>query len=190
MACQRIFVVPKSRLVHARPLRDGESLTYEFFYEPGRAMVHPSLGRLAFVLEPAGLRLHGLTDGPGRQWSGLDSANAAHEPNFRRGSGHLPLRSGRWNRVTLQLRDGAIALDLNGQRIGQWKLEPDNDRHFDLYHDPDRTSVGVRGVVLSGPWPEKGGSDLLTSLKAMRATRAFVNAPIRKPTRTLPWWAS
>ena len=42
-------------------LEDGE-IDYEFFHEPGKAMVHPALGRLAFLIEPDGVKVHRITD--------------------------------------------------------------------------------------------------------------------------------
>ena len=61
----------QSRLAYARPLLDGESVSYSFLHEPGLVEVHPSLGRLAFLIEPGGVRLHWMTDGPGLDPSGL-----------------------------------------------------------------------------------------------------------------------
>ena len=40
-------------------------MTYEFFYTPDgdAVMTHPALGRLAFLLQPEGVRVHWITDG-------------------------------------------------------------------------------------------------------------------------------
>ena len=45
--------VAESGLHYFRPLLAGESITYEFRYEPGKHEVHPALGRLAFLIEPS-----------------------------------------------------------------------------------------------------------------------------------------
>jgi len=37
-------------------------IEYEFYYEPGKTLVHPALDRLTFLLDPAGVRVHWLTD--------------------------------------------------------------------------------------------------------------------------------
>ena len=54
---------PQSLLRYQRPLLEGESISYDFFYDPGEAEVHPSLGRVAFLIEPNGVRVHWITDG-------------------------------------------------------------------------------------------------------------------------------
>lgn len=155
------FNAGQSRLVYVRPLAAGESLRYEFFYEPGRVMVHPSVGRRVLMLEPTGARLHWATDGPDREWSGLEPGNLTDDPSVRRGPALQPLRPKAWNGVTLRIREEGVGVELNGQLIVELGLEPGNDRRFGLFHDPDQTSVRVRGVVLSGPWPERVGPDLL-----------------------------
>src|SRR5262249_52872006 len=66
-----------SKLAYFRPLHPGETVRYEFFYQPGKVQVHPSLGRLAFLLEPEGVRLHWLTDVTADDWTGLAADNVA-----------------------------------------------------------------------------------------------------------------
>ena len=58
----------------------GETLRYEFFYEPGKSHGYPSLGRLAFVLEPDGVRLRWLSERPTEDWTGLAIANPSQAP--------------------------------------------------------------------------------------------------------------
>ena len=53
----------ESVLRYHRPMLEDGRIAYEFYYEPGKAMVHPSLDRLAFLLEPDGVQVHRLTDG-------------------------------------------------------------------------------------------------------------------------------
>ena len=50
-------------LQYQRPLCDGETLTYEFFYEPGKIEVHPSIGRIAYMLRDDGCKLHWMNAG-------------------------------------------------------------------------------------------------------------------------------
>ncbi|MGC1272146.1 MAG: DUF1581 domain-containing protein, partial [Planctomycetaceae bacterium] len=42
----------QSWIYYHRPLWDDESIEYEFFHDGGHGVAHPSLGRLAFLLEP------------------------------------------------------------------------------------------------------------------------------------------
>ena len=47
-----------SRLYYHRPLRNGETVRYEFYYDrDAKQLVHPTLGRLAMLLEPDGVQL-------------------------------------------------------------------------------------------------------------------------------------
>jgi tetratricopeptide (TPR) repeat protein len=156
----------QSRLYYHRPLRGGESVTYEFLYEPGETMVYPALGRLAFLLEPDGVRLHWLTDGADNEWTGLAADNAADEPAGRRGPGRLPLKEGAWNSATLALDGDALVLSLNGAEVFRRPMEPDNDRLFGFFHYKDRTAVKVRNVVLKGDWPRAFAAATLVAMAA------------------------
>lgn len=53
----------ESLVRYFRPLEDGDTLTYEFLHEPGRVEIHPALGRLAFLIETSGVRIHWITAG-------------------------------------------------------------------------------------------------------------------------------
>jgi hypothetical protein len=143
----------QSRIFYHRPLLDGESIAYEFLYEPGKTMAHPSLDRLAFLLDPEGVKLHWLTDGGEGDWTGLAADNAIEAPELRRGSGPLPLKPGEWNRASIKIEKGVAAIDLNGVRICEYPLEKANQRIFGLFHDKGKTEVKVRDIVLRGDWP-------------------------------------
>lgn len=153
----------QSLLTYERPLRDGDVLTYAFYCDPDEVMVHPTLGRTAFLLEPGGVRLHWLTSGAG-DMSGLSAANAVDVPEHRRGEGPLPLKPGDWNAVAVTIGDGSAKLELNGVLVYEHPLEPGDDPRFGLYHDKDRTSVQVRDVVLKGRWPEALSEDDLAAI--------------------------
>ena len=145
----------QSRLAYARPILDGESVTYSFLHEPGRIEVHPSLGRLAFLLSEDGVRLHWMTDGPGLDPSGLDADNAVDDPSSRRGPGPIPLKPDAWNVAKLSMSKGAVAIELNGAVVLERPVAPTDDRTFGLFHFKDRTASRVRDVVLRGDWPEE-----------------------------------
>ncbi len=77
----------QSRLVSDATLHDGTSIRYQFFYEPDRSEVHPALGRLAFLLEPDGVKLHWMTAGNlDNDWTGVAAANRIDGPAHRRGA--------------------------------------------------------------------------------------------------------
>lgn len=144
----------QSRLYYMRPLRDGETLAYEFFYEPGAVHVHPALDRLAFMIAPEGVALHWMTDGDS-DTPELPTDNLAVEPADRRGPDRLPLEAGEWNAVQVRLTAGVVSLILNGEQIYRRRMETGNDRLFSFFHFKHRTAARVRNVVLSGEaWPE------------------------------------
>jgi hypothetical protein len=159
----------QSRLFYQRPLHNGETLRYEFWYEPGTVMVHPALDRLTFLLDPDGVRLHWMTDSPDQEWTGLKADNIVEEPATRRGNGPLPLKAGEWNAVKLTLAGDTVSVELNGVKVAERKLEPENNHLFGFFHYKDRTSVRVRQVVLSGDWPKELSAEQVANLLAPSA---------------------
>ncbi len=157
--------VMQSHLAYVRPLQNGETLSYEFFYEEGKSEVHPTLGRMAFLIEAGGVRIHWLTDA-GNEWTGLAADNAIIEPLNRRGPRALPLKVGDWNQLTLKLVEGKASLGLNGEQIYERAIEDLSSHHFGLYHDRARSSVQIRNAVLSGEWPEKLTPEQMQKLAA------------------------
>src|SRR5262249_38766180 len=149
-----------------RPLRNGESIQYEFYHEPGAVMVYPALDRLAFLLEPGGVRVHWMTDGPDVDWTGLRPDNVADEPANRRGPGQLALKPKEWNTLKLSLAGDTAVVELNGVKVYERKPEPENNRLFGFFHYKDRTSAQVRKVVLTGDWPKELTADQLAHLLA------------------------
>jgi hypothetical protein len=153
----------QSLLSYFRPLLDGDVLTYDFLYEPGQVLVHPALGRLAFLLEPDGVKVHWMTTG-GNDLSGLAADNSAMEPANRRGPSPIPLKPGGWNTIKLSLSGDSADLELNGQTVYVRKLEPAIGREFGLFHFKDQTAAEVKNVVLKGRWPERLSDEQLAHL--------------------------
>ncbi len=143
----------ESVLRYARPVAEDGEITYEFLHEPGKAIVHPSLDRLAFLIEPDGVKLHRITDGK-HDRTGLDPANAQDEPSSRRGPAQVPLKPGEWNRMALSIRGDEVMLTLNGQAVFARKLEATNRRDFGLFYFADESEARVRNVVYQGEWPK------------------------------------
>ncbi len=153
-----------SLLQFARPLGDGESLTYEYFYDPGRFDASPAIGSLAFVFDPKGLKLHWISELDEGDWTGLSAENIVDDPKGK--SGPLSLKSGEWNKVELSLKNGVVHIGINGKPAGEVSLEGVGiwRSQFGLYHDRTRTSAKVRNVVLSGHWPKELSNDRLRDL--------------------------
>ena len=172
--------VLQSRLQYGRPMRNGEQLDYEFWYEPGRGAihVHPAFDRLAMLLEPDGVKLHWMTEFNENAsfTKGLSLDNSIVDAASRRGPVAIPLMSKEWNKVQITLKDDTVALSLNGVLIFERSLESANNRQFGLYHDKHATSVRVRNVVLRGDWPKTLSKELQANLLA----------PSRVPTSAEP----
>lgn len=143
--------VLQSRLYYHRPIRAGESLAYEFFYEPESCVVHPALGRLAILLEPHGARFHWMTDGSTLSANRIKDDNVADDPACRRGT--LALKPREWNTVKVTLGEQNVVLEVNGIMVLERVLESGNDRLFGFYHDRANTTARVRNVRLTGDWP-------------------------------------
>ncbi len=134
-------------------VEDGR-IAYEFYYEPGKVVVHPALDRLAFLIEPDGVKVHVLTDGAFER-NGLAGGNTRDEPENRRGPASLPLKPNAWNNLILSVAGDKVTLELNGQAIYERSLEPANQRSFGLFHFADETQVRVRSVSYQGHWPRR-----------------------------------
>jgi hypothetical protein len=149
-----------SLLRYQRPLLDGESVSYEFKYSPDELLVHPALGRMAFLIESGGVKVRWLTDGA-NEWTGLPIDNALLEPLSRRGPRPLPLTEGDWNKVTLARADGKATLTLNDEVIYQRPIDFGGDHKFGFYRGLGETTAKIRNVVMTGDWPEKLPADVL-----------------------------
>ncbi len=158
--------VAQSHLAYMRPLLEGESLSYEFFYDEGKTTVHPVLRRLAFLIEASGVRMHWLTDNAS-EWTGRAADNAIVEPLNRRGPKSLPLKPADWNAVAITLTDSKVSLSLNGEEIYERPVPDISNRHIGFYHDRNTSAVQIRNVVLKGDWPEKLSPEQRQKLVAM-----------------------
>lgn len=141
----------QSRLYYQRPLREGESLSYEFFYVPGAVEVHPAIGRTCFLLQSDGLLLHWITDGDDKEWSGMRSGNSVAAQNSK----PLALKPYEWNKLQIGLEGENATLKVNGNQVHSQPLDAADSRLFSLFHFKDRTSAEVRNVVLRGNWPDE-----------------------------------
>ncbi|HEY1375258.1 MAG TPA: DUF1583 domain-containing protein, partial [Gemmataceae bacterium] len=143
----------ESALHYHRPLLEDGTIECEFYYEPEKFHVHPALDRLCFLLDPKGVQVHWLTEGP-HDRTGLPPENATTEPQCRRGPAMLPLKPKAWNRLALTLAGDTVTLRLNGEVVYERPVESTNQRTFGLFHYVDDTAVRVRNVTYRGQWPK------------------------------------
>lgn len=160
----------RTHIQYHRPLQSGDSVRYQFLYEPGKKLVHPALGSLVFLLEPTGIRLHASLGYAGTGVVELKNKNAVDEPTNRRGERVLPLRAGAWNDVQLALDGDQLTLTLNGEVVYVRVMEEANSRMFGLCHYPGESEALVREVILTGKWPEKIAGEELVNLLATTAS--------------------
>src|SRR5262249_21645558 len=144
----------ESVLQYHRPLLEDGQISYEFYYEPGKAHTEPALDRLTCLLDPDGVQVHQTSDDRYDR-SGLVGGNTTVEPANRRGPEKLPLKAKAWNRIDLILSGNKVTLKLNDVEIYQRELDAGNQRFFGLFHYADETEVRVRNVTYSGKWPRQ-----------------------------------
>jgi Protein of unknown function (DUF1583)/Protein of unknown function (DUF1581) len=144
----------ESLLQYHRPLLEDGEIDYEFFYDPEKVAVHPTLDSLAFLLGPDGVTIHRLTDGQFER-TGLAPDNSVVEKANRRGPAGVPLKARDWNRLRLTVSGNKAILRLNDVDVYERTLEPTNQRIFGLFHYADETEVRVRNVIYHGGWPRK-----------------------------------
>ncbi len=137
-----------------RPMLEDGVIEFEFYYRPGEIDCHPALDRLAFLIEPTGVRIHWITDGAYDRTE-LAADNAFEEPACRRGASELPLENDAWNRLSLALKGDVVQLRLNGRLVYQRRLELTNQRSFGLFHYADQTEARIRRVLWRGDWPRE-----------------------------------
>jgi tetratricopeptide (TPR) repeat protein len=167
-----------TRLYYHRPLLTGERIRYQFQYRAGLTEVHPSLGKLVFLLEPDGVRLHWVDSDGDDSPLVIEADNRAVDSSTRRGPEQLPLKENDWNDLELAVENEHVQLRLNGELIFERPIEPTNDRRFGLFHFKGQTAAEVREVVLSGDWPHSlptGNTDLL-ALAPHAASDAVLHA--------------
>ncbi|MEZ6126925.1 MAG: DUF1583 domain-containing protein [Planctomycetaceae bacterium] len=139
-------------LTYYRPMLEDGEISCEFLYEPGQTLVHPALDRTVFLIEPNGIRIHQVTDGPWDQ-TALAPDNIVESTEPLRMSRTLPLKIGQWNQLQLRLTGDVVVLRLNGTDVFQVQLPDNKRRSFGLFHYADQTSVQVRNLIWKGDWP-------------------------------------
>lgn len=141
-------------LRYCRPVAEDGTIDYEFYYKQGEACVHPALDRVAFLLEPGGVKIHWITDRRYERFD-RDPANVSEQSENRVGPAELPLLENAWNHLKLDVTGDTVRLVLNGQAIYKYELHASNQRTFGLFHYADRTVARVRSIVWRGDWPKQ-----------------------------------
>ncbi len=144
----------QSLLRYHRPMAEDGTIEYEFFYQPGQSLVHPTLDRLSLLLNPTSVDVHWITDGRHDPTS-LGPDNVTAEPQHQKHKGLLPFKPNEWNLMALTVRGNTVDVALNGTLVFSRELEATNLRTFGLFHYADQTEARVRNIRWRGDWPKE-----------------------------------
>ncbi len=136
-------------LFYHRPMLEDGTIEYEFFYEPGKSIVHPAMDRMCFLLQRSGVKLHWLTDGV------YDRTELAPDNMQPLNTNPVELDENAWNRLSLTLVGDEVKILLNESVIAQQRLNANNQRRFGLFHYTDLSEIRVRNVRWKGKWPKQ-----------------------------------
>ncbi len=156
----------QSWIYYHRPLQDDETVRYEFYYLPDKTVAHPTIGRLAMVLRPDGVKSHWIANTWDETLAGVDAANEIVERDYQR-SDQLPLQENEWNSVQVLLSDGVVELSLNDTLVFQRPVA-EVDRRFGFFRRRQQASR-IRNAVLTGNWPETLTDELRDNLLALKS---------------------
>ncbi len=144
----------QSRIYYCRPLQDGETLRYEFFFQPGQIVAHPAIGSFAMLLEPDGVKSHWMSrPGWDDTFDGIPLNNSLTESPFQTGPKELTLKPGEWNAVEMSLKAEMVTVSLNGSVVFERPVPKELDLRPGMFRY-QRQESRIRNVVLTGPWPE------------------------------------
>ena len=143
----------QSLLRYHRPMIEDGTIEYEFFYQPGQSLVHPTLDRLSLMLSPTSVDVHWITDGR-HDATSLGPENFITERQNQKHTGELPFKANAWNSLALTVRGNTVDVALNGTLVFSRELEPTNLRTFGLFHYAEQTEARVRNLRWRGEWPK------------------------------------
>ncbi len=147
---------------YERPLGDGETLSYEFYYAAGKTEVHPAIGRTAYLLHPQGVHRHWMTQPRGPWKLPKDYEAPIHPENPL----ELPLREAAWNRASLHLEKNRLQIRVNDALVLDEEIAVlPQGTIFGLFHYADKTEARLRNIKLTGPWPETLPKNLFEQAK-------------------------
>ena len=173
----------QSWLFYHRPLLNGESFEYEFLYRPGTMVAHPTIGRVAFLLQADGVQSHWLATSWDETVNELTPDNATVEAAIRRGPAQLPLKPNDWNSVSLTLRGNTAVITLNGVEICARPMEPETSSQFGIFRYKHQ-STEIRNAVIRGDWSDRtlptSGSEMMVlsepdSAQDVQTVAAIIN---------------
>lgn len=146
-----------SWLTYQRPLRNSETVRFEFWHQPSVTTAHPTFGEKVFALGGAAKR-EAKAGGP----IAIET-DAALKPG--------------WNSVAMSLNSNVLSIELNGKEVLSEKIEPTNSRRIGFFHDAAQTDVRVRNVVLTGKdWPTEFDAKTRAAIESPEPQETLANS--------------
>lgn len=136
---------------YARPLLDGESISYDFMFQAESQEVHPVIGRIVVLLRGDGVKLRWLGQDQSLESFQMDPLHEV-EPDQILGDGRPHLREGEWNQVKLTREGPQVVVAVNGKSLCRFATSL--DQRFGLLGE-DQRECRIRNLTLAGPWPKQ-----------------------------------
>jgi hypothetical protein len=129
------------------PLPPRGRISWAFRYEPGRKLVHPTVGSVVLLLEP------GIGISAGELPRILDtntelSQSALHAARQRLQDSRCELSTDAWQQATLEIDGANLLLQLNGTPAAQLLLRNPQNRRFGFFHWSDQTAAEINSLQL------------------------------------------
>jgi hypothetical protein len=137
-----------SLLQHLLPLPTRSNITWSFYYEPGKSLVHPVVDASVMLLEPGdGIYIGQLPKllRPDR----VLSRDAVLADCQRLADSECNLAAGQWNQMQLEIDGTTLRLRLNDQPAVQAMLAEHPAKTFGLFHWSDQTAAQIQNLQLS-----------------------------------------
>jgi hypothetical protein len=148
---------PPNHIEYLRPLLDGESLQYSFWWESDAVEVHPSIGRTVLRLGPNGASPSWTSLGNDLTGLGYIAADKLDPPPDLLGADNVPT-SDAWNQIKMTRRGNVVVFTMNDKPLAEIPItEPPRPGIMRM----DDRDVRIRSMTLSGDWPSELPSHLM-----------------------------
>lgn len=155
----------EKHLHYQRPILDGETVSYKFWYEPEKMNVSPTVGRVVMMIRKDSVKLRWMPQSSSAEsdtTSRRDSTSTLKtdfEVDDVLGDGKPNLKAGDWNAVELAADGDKVTITINGQPLARVTMALDRRPGFLC---EAKREVRVRDISLSGDWPETLPDDLFS----------------------------
>lgn len=155
-------------LTYARPLLEGETISWEAWLDQEKFGGSPALGQLALVMTKDGVkpvwRANSTFDSYVLGLTSTLTVSATPEASGTvNESSAMPFKNADWNKITFSRSNGRIIATLNDVKVYEAELPSMSNLRPGICHFLDQ-AVRVRNITLTGQWPEEVTEEMATSL--------------------------